>query len=144
MASSTTKPKRQAKPKPAPTRSALEATLEWQLKAAKLWDKYRFAREVMLIDGRRWRWDFAAGLFSLAIECEGGTWMANRGHTSGVGIQRDIEKQNAATLAGWHTLRFTKAMIDDGTALRQIEEFLKRGLSRGRTGLAHRQSGCRL
>lgn len=126
MASLTSKPKRQAKPKPAPKRSALEVTLEWQLKAAKLWKYVMPEFSSKAIFGRKFRWDFAFIAYGLLAECEGATWVANRGHTSGVGIQRDVEKLNAATLAGWHTLRFTKAMIDDGTALRQIEEFLKR------------------
>lgn len=124
MASLTTKPKQKAKPKPAPRRSALEATLEWQLKAAKLWRC--FESEISVVESRKWRWDFVSHLYGLLIECEGATWVANSGHRSSSGVHRDIEKQNAATLAGWHTLRFTKAMIDDGTALRQIEEFLKR------------------
>jgi very-short-patch-repair endonuclease len=107
-------------------RSILEVTLEWQLKAAKLWPGAvaEFCNERTF--GRKFRFDFAFPAHVLLVECEGATWVPNRGHTSGAGIQRDIDKLNAATLAGWRVLRFTKAMIDDGTALRQIEEFLKR------------------
>jgi very-short-patch-repair endonuclease len=58
---------------------------------------------------RKFRFDFTCGI--VAIEIEGGTWIRG-GHSTGVGIQRDCEKGNLATLEGWKVFRLTSDMID--------------------------------
>ena len=100
--------------------SDAEEALAFQLKAIKI----RFKREVTFDPPRRWRFDFVVPTANgpgLAIEVEGGTWQAGR-HTRGAGFEKDCEKYNRATLLGWRVLRFTPAMIDDGRALKTIEE----------------------
>ena len=101
--------------------SVLEETLALHLRCAGI--SSRFTREFRAIPERKWRWDFGDQASKLLIECEGAIWVKGA-HSSGVGITRDIEKANAATLAGYRTLRFTKQMIEDGTALVLILEAL--------------------
>jgi len=100
--------------------SDAEETLAFQLKAMKI----PFTREVTFDPPRRWRFDFLIGpptSSGIAVEVEGGTWQAGR-HTRGAGFEKDCEKYNRAVLLGWRVLRFTPAMIDDGRALKTIEE----------------------
>jgi len=102
--------------------SDAEETLAFQLKAVKI----PFTREVTFDPPRRWRFDFvvASTGLGIAVEVEGGTWQAGR-HTRGAGFEKDCEKYNRAVLLGWRVLRFTPAMIDDGRALKTIEELVK-------------------
>ena len=97
--------------------SILEWTLAKQLEA----DGIKFERETVVIPGRRFRVDFL--IDRLVVECEGGIWIKG-GHSTGKGITRDIEKGNLLTLNGYSVLRFTKDMINDGTALKQIKQFM--------------------
>lgn len=53
---------------------------------------------------RFWRFDLAWPEHRLALEIEGGVWTGGR-HTSGAGYAKDMEKYNAAVLAGWRVLR---------------------------------------
>lgn len=66
---------------------------------------------------RRWRFDYAWPDHKLALEVEGGAWTGGR-HTRGAGFVKDIEKYNAATLAGWRVLRTTPgSLMRDGIVL---------------------------
>lgn len=72
------------------------------------WDKgfttyseYRFAKP------RRWRFDWAIPEIMVAVEYEGGIFDRNGSHTSVKDITRDVEKYNAAAIAGWKVLRYT-------------------------------------
>ena len=76
--------------------------------------EYRFAPP------RRWRFDFAWPAAMLAVEVEGGSWIAGR-HVRGRGFEADCEKYNAATLLGWRILRFTTAMVESGAALSAVK-----------------------
>lgn len=98
--------------------SDLEDQLAHQMKAAGLPDP---VRELTFAKPRRWRFDFAFLDRLVAIEVEGGSWIGGR-HTRGSGFEKDIEKSNAAQIAGWTVLRVTGAMIRDGRALATIEE----------------------
>jgi len=73
---------------------------------------------------RRWRFDFAWPDRRLAVEQEGGIWTNGR-HTRGRGYLADLEKYNAATLAGWRVLRFTPEQINAGHCLNTLIEALK-------------------
>jgi very-short-patch-repair endonuclease len=53
---------------------------------------------------RRWRFDYAWPGHKVALEIEGGVWTGGR-HTSGAGFCKDMEKYNAAAVAGWRVLR---------------------------------------
>jgi very-short-patch-repair endonuclease len=59
---------------------------------------------------RRWRFDFAFPEIKLAVEIDGGVWTRGR-HTRGAGYGGDMEKFNAATLAGWRVLHYTPQNI---------------------------------
>jgi len=94
-----------------------EETLSLHLRAHGI----PFEREVCLVSGRKWRWDFVVE--DLAIEVQGGTWTRG-GHSRGVGQQRDAQKQIAAVKAGYRPLSFTTDMVVRGEAIKDILEIL--------------------
>jgi very-short-patch-repair endonuclease len=57
--------------------------------------EYRFAAP------RRWRFDYAWPQHLVALEVDGGTWVAGR----------DTEKLNAAAVLGWRMLRCTPQQL---------------------------------
>ncbi len=99
--------------------SRLEATLALHMKAAGL----NPVPEFQFHKPRRWRFDFAFPDQKVAVECEGGTFSGGR-HVRGKGFALDCQKYNQASIDGWTLLRFTGAMITDGTALQTIEAAL--------------------
>jgi very-short-patch-repair endonuclease len=98
--------------------SEAEETLAMHLTAHKI----SFKREQCLIPDRKFRTDFLVK--DLAIEVDGGIWKGGR-HGTGKGITADCEKLNGLTLGGYRSLRFTSAMVLDGTAINTILEALK-------------------
>lgn len=70
---------------------------------------------------RQWRFDFAWPALHLAVEIEGGVFTGGR-HTRGAGFVSDMEKYNAAALAGWLVLRYTPQQFkrEAGTVMAQI------------------------
>lgn len=103
-------------------KSELENQFRFQLRAAGI---RGFEEQWRIVPGRRFKWDFCWPEHLLACEIQGGIWAkGNSGHTSGIGITRDAEKQNLATLEGWHTMAFTGDHIKSGQALRWVQEFL--------------------
>jgi very-short-patch-repair endonuclease len=106
------------------TVSEAEDELAFQLKAVGIF----FEREVLFAPKRRWRADFMIKHPRfieppLLVEIDGGTWSSSR-HTSGAGFRRDLEKLNAATLAGYRVLRFLPEQVTSGAALQVIEQAL--------------------
>jgi len=101
--------------------SHLEDKMAEQLDLAKI----PYEKEVSVIPGRRFRWDFRVGGPSkrVLVEVQGAIWVKG-GHSTGTGISRDAEKLNLATLAGWRTLILTAEMIKDGRGLKWIQEAL--------------------
>lgn len=75
---------------------------------------------------RRWLADFCWPESRLIVEVNGGTRQASRGHTSFTGIHRDYEKGNAAQLMGYIYLEFDCEMVEDGTAIKSICDYLGR------------------
>lgn len=71
--------------------------------------EYRFHTQ------RRWRFDYAWPAHRLALEVEGGIFTGGR-HSRGAGMLADIEKYNAAVLAGWRLLRVTPKQVRNGQA----------------------------
>jgi hypothetical protein len=105
--------------------------LRYQLKLThgfEGWEpEYHFARP------RQWRFDVAWPELLVAVECEGGINRPGGGaHTGPDEFRKDIEKYNAAALAGWMLLRVTGRMILSGEALHLIEQAL--GLRKGPRG----------
>ena len=82
-----------------------------------------YERELMLIPGRRFRFDFLLAQFALVIEVEGGTWSGGR-HTTGAGFRSDCFKYNAALELGYRVLRYTTDMVTKGEAIAQVERIV--------------------
>lgn len=101
-------------------KSGPEETLAWQIRAAHL---HMPAREFQFAKPRRWRFDFAWLAEMVAVEVEGGIWIAGR-HSRGRGFEADCEKYLAALVAGWKVLRVTPAMVEDGRALDALTRVL--------------------
>src|SRR3990167_3527495 len=77
--------------------------------------------EVKFHSTRKWKFDYAWPKQRLALEIEGGIWMAKGAHNTGKAILRDMEKYNEATLLGWRVLRITHDDIKKGKAIELLE-----------------------
>jgi very-short-patch-repair endonuclease len=100
--------------------SDLEIDFAWQLKVAKVtgWEtEHRFHPT------RRWRFDFAWPEKKIAVEIDGGSWIAGR-HSRGGGIHSDCEKQCEAVVLGWRVLRCDAEMVRSGVALTYLQKVL--------------------
>lgn len=97
--------------------SALEDALALQIRALKLPVPVREHRFDAV---RKWRFDFAWPDLMLAVECQGGIW-SKGGHSTGVGITRDLEKLDAAHRLGWTVYQCGAALIKSGQAAETIE-----------------------
>tara|TARA_R110002020_G_C16186321_1_gene765206 strand:- start:608 stop:976 length:369 start_codon:yes stop_codon:yes gene_type:complete len=79
---------------------------------------------------RRWRLDFfwlcPISGYDLALEVEGGTWMARSRHTSGKGFENDIEKYNEALMHNVLVLRATTKHVKDGRAIEWVKGIMDR------------------
>lgn len=104
------------------TRRKLEAVFEQHL----TWTGMRsvFETQVQFHPTRRWRLDYYAAQYKLAVEIHGGVFSAGR-HTTGVGFTEDRIKINAAHEMGITVLEFTGAMLQDGTAIAQTQRVLE-------------------
>ena len=69
--------------------------------------EYRF-------DGTRlWRFDYAWPEQRVALEVEGGAFAkGGGGHNRGAAFQADMDKYNAAALAGWLVLRYPPEKLE--------------------------------
>jgi very-short-patch-repair endonuclease len=103
------------------TGSVAEQTLAVQLAQAGI----PFEREAKFYANRRWRADFLLPR-NIIIEVEGGAWVGGR-HVTGSGFARDMEKYNKAAELGYTVLRYTPAMIEDGSAIEQIRRIVAEG-----------------
>ena len=74
-------------------------------------------REYTFHPKRKWRFDFVFLDKMLAVEIEGGV---NGRHQRIGGFTGDCHKYNAAAMLGWRVLRYTTAMVMDGTAIDQV------------------------
>lgn len=84
-----------------------------------------FIREHKFSKDRRWKMDYANKKLLISLEVEGGLWVkGGGGHTRGQGRIDDIEKQNAAVLAGWSPIICTPNDIKKGTAYQIIDRAL--------------------
>lgn len=106
-----------------PDRRKWEDLFEFHLKAAKVpgWIReHRFHTE------RRWRFDFAWPSRKIGVEIEGLSSVGKGGrHQRISGYRKDLEKYNAAVLAGWRVLRFTSDQVSKGEALAQLLELME-------------------
>ena len=79
--------------------------------------EYRFAPP------RKWRADLAYVQQRILIEIEGGRWNGGR-HTRPKGYEADLEKYNAAVIAGFKVLRYTPEQVKNWTAAQEIATVL--------------------
>ncbi len=96
------------------------ATLQLSLRQYGLvvMTEYRFAPP------RRWRFDLALPEVRIALEVEGGAFVAGR-HVRGAGFRADLEKYGAATIKGWRVLRVLPEQLASGEAFRMIQAALE-------------------
>lgn len=73
---------------------------------------------------RRWRFDYAWPDRLLALEVEGGIWTRGR-HVRGAGYRADMEKYNAAALAGWRVLRTTPRELASAETIEMLRRALR-------------------
>jgi len=72
---------------------------------------------------RKWRWDYILSGHRIAVEIQGQIWHKG-GHTSGKGMQRDMDKRNAGVMLGWRVLTFSTDDVIRGRAKAFIYEHL--------------------
>jgi very-short-patch-repair endonuclease len=96
-----------------------EETLALHLRAHKV----EFDREVCLIRGRKWRYDFLIKDRAVVIEVNGAIWTQGR-HSRGAGLESDYLKINAIVKAGYRPLQYSTQQVVDGTAINEILEVL--------------------
>jgi hypothetical protein len=79
-----------------------------------------YLREYRFDAKRLWRADYCIPDYKIIIEVEGGIWTNGR-HTRSLGFLGDMEKYNAATLAGYRVYRVepNKLMTDGIKLVRQ-------------------------
>lgn len=80
-------------------------------------NKIAFQRQVKLVAGKKWAWDFVVG--DLAIEIQGQIWRKG-GHNTGNGLLRDYRKANAAARMGYRTMFFATEQVDSGEAIQDV------------------------
>lgn len=100
--------------------SPLEYLLIQQLQAFKMplpMAEYKFHPK------RRFRFDFAWPDHLLAVEIEGGSWIAGR-HSRGTGFEADCLKYDEAIRLGWNVYRATSGMVKSGRAIETIKILL--------------------
>ena len=117
---SRTKRKRDGKGKPTLAQQAFIAACQAHGIVEVPVCEYLFAAEI----GRKWRFDFAFAVASLAVEIDGGAWIRGR-HNRGKGFIADMEKSNWAVRLGWAVLRFTPQQIKSGEAFSFIKATLE-------------------
>jgi len=75
---------------------------------------------------RRWRFDWAFVDERIAIEIEGGVFLADGGrHSRGAGFRNDTEKYAEAAIAGWRIIRVLPEHVTQGQAVEWIRRALK-------------------
>lgn len=91
-----------------------------------VWPEFYFSTE------RLYRFDYAipitrdSGELKIAIEQEGGIWAkGNSGHSSGTGIQRDMDKNNLALSQGWVIIRRTPDQMCTSETIELIKSVIK-------------------
>jgi hypothetical protein len=103
-----------------------KAVLEQQMTAVGLPEP---EREYLFHEDRKWRFDYCWVVQGIALEYEGGIWLAtetgrSKGHAHPARFLADCEKYNEAALYGWRVLRVTSEMVKDGRAVAWLERAL--------------------
>jgi very-short-patch-repair endonuclease len=80
-------------------------------------------REYQFLEDRKFRFDFAWLRHKVALEVEGGIWIGG-GHSSGTGVERDMEKYNLAQINGWTVLRVSSNHIKRNEVAALVKQVL--------------------
>lgn len=80
-------------------------------------------REHQFVPDRKWRFDIAWPREKIALEVEGGIWIQGR-HSTGAGMEADMEKYNRAQIEGWTVLRVSSNHIKRGEIVPMLEKLL--------------------
>lgn len=85
-----------------------------ELKFKQIWGKYfphiPYKEEAQIVPGRKFRHDFIFPDSKVAVEIQGATFVKGA-HSTGVGIQRDYEKNLLSAKEGYVTIFLTRKMI---------------------------------
>jgi len=85
-----------------------------------IWPEFFFSTQ------RLYRFDYAIPEYKIAIEQEGGIHLkGNSGHSSGTGIQRDMDKNNLAISQGWVIIRRTPDQMCTIETIELIKSVIK-------------------
>lgn len=98
------------------------ANLLFQLRAVA--PEVGVRREYRFHPTRRFRFDMAIVDRKVAVEVDGGAFIAGR-HARGAGIRSDCEKFSEAAALGWRVLRVLPEHVESGQALAWLERALK-------------------
>ena len=101
--------------------STLEELFAFQATAAGL---PAFEREVCVIPGRKFRFDFCWRPARLLVEINGGTY-TKAAHSTGGGIARDYEKIRLAQDCGWKVYPFDGRAVKSGEAIEVVRKALE-------------------
>ncbi len=108
-------------------KSNLQRHLTTQLKQNGI----QFVEEYQFSESRKWRFDISLNhlmdgghkICNALIDIQGGTWSGGA-HVRGKGYRNDVEKMNAATSLGFQVYWFTGDMIEDGSAITFILDYI--------------------
>lgn len=90
--------------------------------------EYKFSEE------HGYRFDFLHEPSKVAIEVQGGIWLARGGHTTGKGYTRDMEKNNLALSLGYRVFKCTPAEVCMDDTRRLFAKIVE--VANGRTRVA--------
>lgn len=81
----------------------------------------------LIIPGRKFAYDFGWRDYRLVTEVQGGTFSKRRNaHSSGIGLQRDYQKNNHAVINGWRVIYADATMINDYSFATYVVELFNR------------------
>lgn len=80
-------------------------------------------REYRFCPGRKWRFDFAWPQLKVAVEIDGGIFVAGR-HSEALGSHNDRTEGNAAAAQGWFLLRYDPLHLREMLAVDMFEQIV--------------------
>lgn len=85
-----------------------------------IWPEFYFTTK------REFRFDYAIPEHKIGIEQNGGIWSkGNSGHSSGTGIQRDMDKSSLAASLGWRVISRSPEQMMTSETIELIKSALK-------------------
>jgi len=85
-----------------------------------VWPEYRFSAE------KGYKLDYAIPEYRIGVECDGGIHKKGKsGHSSGTGIQRDINKASCLAANGWLLIRRTPQQLITSETIELIKRAIQ-------------------